>query len=83
MATVKRVNAACTAIAMAAFLYRTARQVKLHPLIYRLVPEPFGLAAQMAVRAIGKVAEAYKRDKGIQPTFSPHSAIVDDDRLLS
>jgi IS605 OrfB family transposase len=51
--------------------------------MYRDVRERFGLSAQMAVRAIGKVVEAYKRDKRVKPTFRPHGAIVYDDRLLS
>ncbi len=37
----------------------------------------------MTVRAIGKVVDAYQRDRSIQPTFRPHGAIVYDDRLLS
>lgn len=81
--TMERFNAACNAIADVAFAQRTASQVKLHHLTYRLVREQFGLSAQMAVRAIGKVAEAYKRDKSIQPTFRPHGTIVYDPRILS
>ena len=81
--TMERFNAACNAIAETAFRERTASQVKLHHLLYRDIRARFGLSAQMAVRAIGKVVEVYKRDKSIQPTFRPHGAIVYDDRLLS
>jgi IS605 OrfB family transposase len=81
--TMERFNAACNAIAETAFRERTASQVKLHRLLYRDVRARFGLSAQMAVRAIGKVVEVYKRDKSIPPTFRPHGAIVYDDRLLS
>ncbi|PSR25575.1 MAG: hypothetical protein C7B47_11850 [Sulfobacillus thermosulfidooxidans] len=77
MATMKRFNAAV------AFREHTASQVKLHRLMYREVCERFGLSAQMAVRAIGKVVEVYKRDKSIQPTFRPRGTIVYDDRILS
>jgi predicted transposase len=83
MTTMERFNAACNAIAETAFREHTASQVKLHHLMYRAVRERFGLSAQMAVRAIGKVVEVYKRDQSIQPTFRPHGAIVYDDRLLS
>lgn len=79
----ERFNAACNAIAEAAFREHAASQVKLQHLMYRDVREHFGVSAQMAVRAIGKVVEVYKRDKAIQPTFRPHGAIVYDDRLLS
>jgi putative transposase len=37
----------------------------------------------MMVRAIGKVVEAYKRDKTIQPRFLPHGAITYDERIMS
>ncbi|MCY0899767.1 MAG: transposase [Firmicutes bacterium] len=83
LVTMERFNAACNAIAETAFREHTASHVRLHRLMYREVRERFGLSAQMAVRAIGKVVEVYKRDKSIQPTFRPHGAIVYDDRLLS
>ncbi|MCY0907658.1 MAG: hypothetical protein OWR62_04655 [Sulfobacillus thermotolerans] len=83
LGTMERFNAACNAIANIAFREHTASQVKLHHLMYREVRERFGLSAQMAVPAIGKVVESYKRDKSIQPTFRPYRAIVYDDRLLS
>ncbi|MCY0877836.1 MAG: transposase [Firmicutes bacterium] len=35
------------------------------------------------MRAISKVAEAYKRDRRIQPAFRPHGALVCDQRVLS
>jgi len=37
----------------------------------------------MAVRAISKACEAYKRDKSIKPTFAPNGAVVYDQRILS
>lgn len=79
----ERFNAACNAIADIAFAHRTASQVRLHHLTYYKVREKFGLSAQMTVRAIGKVAEAYKRDKSVKPTFRPRGAIVYDRRTLS
>ena len=37
----------------------------------------------MAVRAISKACEAYKRDKKIQPVFRPLGAVAYDQRILS
>src|SRR5262249_47596299 len=39
--------------------------------------------AQMCIRAIAKVAEAYKRDRSTRPTFRPHGAMTYDERILS
>ncbi|MCK7575567.1 MAG: hypothetical protein MZV65_06550 [Chromatiales bacterium] len=43
----------------------------------------FGLSAQMAVRRIAQVCEAYKRDKSIRPQFQPFAAMPFDQRLVS
>jgi IS605 OrfB family transposase len=83
LATMERFNAACNAIATVAFRERTANKIRLQKLVYRDIRARFGLSAQLTVRAISKVAEAYKRDKRIQPTFRPHGAIVYDQRVLS
>jgi putative transposase len=81
--TMERFNQACDVIAEVAFEYKVANKVKLQKLVYYSIRERFGLAAQLTVRAIAKVAEAYKRDKSIKPSFRPHGAIVYDQRLLS
>lgn len=83
LATMERFNEACNWIADVAFKHRTAGKYKLQKLIYHDVRERFGLSAQMTVRAISKVTEAYRRDKRIKPTFNPHGAIVYDQRILS
>ena len=44
---------------------------------------PTHLPAQLAIRAISKTTDAYKRDKSIQPTFRPEGAIVYDERVMS
>ncbi|MER3402137.1 MAG: transposase, partial [Armatimonadota bacterium] len=81
--TMERFNAACNAIAEVAFRERTANKIRIQKLIYHEIRERFGLSAQMTVRAISKVAEAYKRDKSKKPSFRPHGAIVYDQRILS
>ena len=81
--TMERFNAACDTIAITAFREHTANKIRLQKLVYADIRATFGLSAQMTVRAISKVAEAYKRDKTGQPTFRPHGAIVYDPRILS
>ena len=49
---------------------------------YREIRDRFGLSAQMAVRAIGKAVECFKRDKTGCPSFKPRSAICYDNRIL-
>lgn len=81
--TMERFNAACNAIAEVAFAEHTANKIRLQKLVYGRIREEFGLSAQMTIRAISKVCEAYKRDKSVKPVFKPHEAIVYDQRLLS
>lgn len=81
--TMERFNAACNAVAEVAFQERTANKIRLQRLVYYDIRERFGLPAQMAVRVISKVAEAYKRDKSKKPSFRAHGAIVYDQRVLS
>ncbi|MER3456356.1 MAG: hypothetical protein C4304_05635 [candidate division GAL15 bacterium] len=81
--TMERFNAACNAIAEVAFKERTANKIRLQKLVYYDIPERFGLPAQMVLRAISKVAEAYKQDKSKKPSFHLHGAIVYDQRVLS
>ena len=81
--TLERVNEACGWLAEQAFELKSADKLKLQGLYYRDLREKFGLSSQMAVRAISKVVEAYKRDRTRQPAFRPHGAIAYDQRILS
>ena len=81
--TMETFNNACNEIAEVAFEHRTANKVKLQKLVYYNIRRKYGLSAQLTVRAISKVAEAYKRDKKIKPTFRKDGAIVYDQRILS
>lgn len=83
LTTMERFNAACDAIAEVAFRERTTNKIRLQHLLYHQIREQFGLSAQMTVRAISKVCEAYKRDKSKQPTFLPHGAMIYDQRIMS
>ncbi|HEY7851073.1 MAG TPA: transposase, partial [Ktedonobacterales bacterium] len=60
-----------------------ANKIELQKLVYYDIRQRFGLSAQMAIRAIAKVAEAYKRDKRIQPSFRPHGAMIYDERIYN
>ena len=80
--TMERANAACDYISAQAWQHQTFGQFNLHHLSYRQVRAEFGLAAQMTVRCITKVVDAYKLDKKVQRTFKPTGAIAYDDRIL-
>lgn len=82
-ATMRACNAAANHAAAVAFEHRTANKIRLQPLVYSDLRERFGLSSQMAVRAIAKACEAYKRDKNIRPTFRPDGAVQYDQRILS
>jgi predicted transposase len=65
--TMHAFNAACTYIAGIAYEQRLASKFKLQRLVYYEVRQRFGLSAQLTIRAIAKVVEAYKRDKSHGP----------------
>lgn len=83
LATMRACNAAASRAAEVAFEHQTANKIRLQPLIYADLRAEFGLSSQMAVRAISKACEAYKRDKKIRPEFRPFGAIAYDQRILS
>jgi IS605 OrfB family transposase len=82
-ATMHACNAAANHAAGVAFEHRTANKIAVQKLVYTDLRDRFGLSAQMAIRAIAKACEAYKRDKTIQPTFRPDGAVAYDQRILS
>jgi putative transposase len=81
--TLERANAACDYVSQVAWATSTFGQFPLHRLTYRDVRETFGLAAQLTVRCIAKVADAYKLDRKTKRTFAPLGAVAYDDRILS
>jgi IS605 OrfB family transposase len=83
LATMRACNAAATRAAETAFKHRTANKIRLQSIVYAELREEFGVSSQMAVRAISKACEAYKRDKKIRPAFRPLGAIAYDQRILS
>ena len=76
-------NAACNFIAEVALREQYASKFALQKLVYDAVRKQFGLSAQLTIRAIAKVVEAYKRDKSKQCFFKSTGAVVYDQRILS
>jgi IS605 OrfB family transposase len=83
LATLERFNEACDWLGGEAFAAKCADEHTLQLARYRELRERFSLSSQMAIRVIGKVCDAYRRDRSIQPTFRPHGAIPYDQRIYS
>jgi IS605 OrfB family transposase len=82
-ATLQRANAACNTISEAAWHAQQFGRVPVHQLTYAAVREQFGLTAQLAVRCIGKVVDAYKLDKRTRRQFQKLGAVPYDSRILN
>lgn len=80
--TIETANTACGYISGIAWAEKVFNQFKLHALVYRDAKERFSLTAQMVVRCISKVSDAYKVDKETRRTFRPQGAIAYDSRIL-
>ncbi len=81
--TIERSNAAANYVSSISWEKQVFRQYDLHHILYHDVRAKFGLSAQMTVRLISKVADAYKLDKKTQRTFRPLGSIAYDDRIMS
>ena len=81
--TLAQANSACNYISDVAWAEKCFGRVPVHKLTYGEVRERFGLGAQMAVRCIGKVTDAYKTDKQTKRVFRKLGAIAYDNRILN
>jgi IS605 OrfB family transposase len=81
--TLQAANAACDHISQVAWNTRTFGQFPIHRLTYQAVRQTFQLAAQLTVRCIAKVADAYKLDRNSLRTFQSLGAVAYDNRILS
>jgi len=81
--TFKECNSACNEISAIAWNIKTFNQYRLHHKTYHLIKNAYALSAQMVIRCISKVANAYKLDKKVQRRFKPLGAITYDTRILS
>ncbi len=81
--TMHAFNDACNAIAETAFAEQLANKFALQKVVYREARTQYGLSSQLAIRAISKVVDSYKRDKSIKPTFRREGAVTYDERVMS
>jgi IS605 OrfB family transposase len=81
--TLELSNQACNIISEKAWNAKTFKQFDLHKLAYKSIRESFNLSAQIVVRCIAKVADAYKLDKRVQRKFRKYGAVSYDDRIIS
>ena len=81
--TLQRANAACNYISDLGWQAKTFNKLSLQKICYYDVREKFELSAQMVVRALGKVADSYKKDKKTKRKFYKHGAFPYDERILS
>lgn len=80
--TLQTANAACNYISQRAYDAQTFRQFPLHKLVYADIRTAYPLTAQVVVRCISKVADAYKIDRANMRHFKPLGAIAYDTRIL-
>jgi IS605 OrfB family transposase len=81
-ATLEAANTAANYISDYAWQERAFRQYDLHRALYYTIRERFGLTAQIVVRVLAKVADAYKLDRRSRRTFRPMGSIAYDSRIL-
>jgi predicted transposase len=81
--TFEAFNRACQYVADVAYEQRCANKITLQPRVYGELRSRFGLSSQMAIRAISKAVEAYKRDKRKHVRFDLRGAMVYDERLMT
>lgn len=81
--TMQAANSACDSISAWAWQNQVFGQYPLHKAQYAEQRAVSGLTAQVIIRCLGKVADAYKLDKRTQRTFQPTGAIAFDDRILN
>lgn len=81
--TIRETNAACNAISDVAWSKRIFNNFKLHHEVYHTYKATFKLSSQCLIRAIAKVADAYKLDKKTKRTFRPLGGIAYDSRIMT
>lgn len=81
--TIETVNDAANYISDKAWESQTFRQYDLHKLLYYDIRSRFNLSAQVVVRVLAKVADAYKLNRKTKRTFKRFGSIAYDERILS
>jgi putative transposase len=83
LATLERANDAANIASEQAWQTRTFGRYALQQGCYHEIRARFGLTAQVVVRLIAKVADAYKQDRHRKRVFRRHGSIAYDDRILN
>ena len=76
-------NEACNTISQIAWERCVFNQFGLHKEVYYSIKGTYPLSSQLVVRAISKVADAYKLDRKKQRRFREFGAVTYDSRVLS
>lgn len=81
--TMRQYNKAANYVSETAFELKIVDKYQLQKLLYRQIREQFGLTAQLTIRVISKVVEAYKHNRNTKIIFRELGAIQFDQRNLS
>ena len=81
--TLETANSACNFISDIAWVNRMFGKFQVQKLVYHDVKATFELTAQLIIRCIAKVTDAYKLDKKTKREFAPLGSIAFDSRILS
>ncbi|MCE7985941.1 MAG: transposase [Caldilinea sp. CFX5] len=81
--TLQTANSACNFISEIAWANRVFGKFQVQKLVYHDVKATFELTAQLIIRCIAKVTDAYKLDKKVKREFQPFGSIAFDSRILS
>lgn len=81
--TLEQANFACNYISEVAWDTRTFGKFQLQSLVYHDVRAAFPLTAQVVIRCIAKVTDAYRLDSNAKRVFRPLGSIAFDSRILS
>jgi IS605 OrfB family transposase len=81
--TLERANAGCNSISETAWQAKRFGRASVHRLTYGNLRAEFDLTAQLAIRCMGKVVDAYKKDKGTKRLFKKLGAVAYDERILN
>jgi putative transposase len=83
LATMRQFNAAATHAARMGFNRKVFNRFGLGRLTYHESRKRFGLKSELSIRAFGKVAEVFARNRAFCPVFRPLSALAYSDRGLT
>ncbi len=83
LTTLKEANIACNRISEKMWEKKVWNQFKVHHLVYHDLKKRTRLSAQVVIRCISKVIDAYKLNRTRKRSFKPLGGIAYDSRILS